>query len=106
MNSNLNEKYKHIVPHVHVNLPKPKVLANTNDSENIRIAKEKADIIAELYYGLEVNPSDMKSKTQFTLETCKDLVSFYDWAAADKRKEDADAANHGPVNPTANDMTM
>lgn len=97
--SNLSAEAKHIIPHLKIELPRPKVLTNTNNSENIRTAKEIADLIGELYYGVDTKPEDAKAKAEFILETCKDLVTFYDWAEADKRKSSANTKNHTPTNP-------
>lgn len=105
-NSNLNEECRNAIPHVHIELPRPKVLANTNNGENVRVAKELADIIAELYYGTEVKPEDVKAKAAFVLETCKELLTFYDWAEADARKNKIDAQHHEPKNPMSDTGQM
>lgn len=105
-NSNLNEECRNNIPHVRIELPKPKVLANTNNGENVRVAKELADIIAELYYGTEVKPEDAKAKAAFVLETCKELLTFYDWVEADARKSKIDAQNHPPKNPSEESSQM
>lgn len=104
--SNLSEECRNAIPHVKIELPRPKVLSNTNNGENVRVAKELADIIGELYYGQEVKPEDIESKAKFVLETCKELLTFYDWAAADARKSEMDAKYHPPKNPAEEQSQM
>lgn len=104
--SNLSEECRNAIPHVKIELPRPKVLSNTNNGENVRVAKELADIIGELYYGQEVKPEDIESKAKFVLETCKELLTFYDWTAADARKSEMDAKYHPPKNPAEEQAPM
>lgn len=98
-NSNLSEECKAVLPQMKITLPRPKVISNTNSNENIRVGKEIAELIGELYYGTDTSPENMEAKRAFILETCKDIINFYDWAEADARKEKVDTKEHGPKKP-------
>ena len=96
LSHNLPESAASYIPHMYVGLPRPKVVTNGNNNENIRTGKELSEMIAALYYGEEADANDAEAKRQFILETCKNLITFYNWDDADKLKKDVDVKYHGP----------
>lgn len=92
----LSENQKNMIDHTYVKLPRAKVITNNNSAESMSTAKGLAEMIAELYYGAEVNPDDADSRRQFILETMKEICSYFDWSEADARKDKADTEHHGP----------
>lgn len=105
MNSPLPEDCKVLIPQIKIQLPRPRVVSNTNSNENIRIGKETAELIGELFYGIETDPKDAEAKRNFILEICKDLINFYDWAGAEELKDKMNSKHHGPVPPASDGGT-
>lgn len=96
MHTNLPEECKNVIPHIKFLLPRPKVVSNLNNSENIRVGKEIAELISELYYGVESKTTDADAKREMTLAVCKKLITFFEWDEMDEIRKTTDERHHGP----------
>lgn len=96
LDSTMPEEAKRYIPHLFIRLPRPKVISNTNNNDNVRIGKEIAEMIAEIFYGQEPKSEDITAKQQFILEVCKDIMEYIDWNKYEQIKEKVDVRFHGP----------
>lgn len=94
--SNLSDEAKRYLPYLEISLPRPKVVANTNNNDSIRIGKENAEMIANMFYGEEPKTEDVTAKQQYILAACKETLPYIDWSRFEKLKEEIDTRFHGP----------
>lgn len=96
LDSNLSDEVKRYIPHMIVTLPRPRVITNGNNNENIRTSKESAEMIAEMYFGADPKETDNEARKKFILELCKDTVTYFDWTKVDEIYNKVNISSHGP----------
>lgn len=94
---NITEKAKNALQYMKITLHRPRVIANGNNSENLRTSKEVSELIGELYYGAEPEEKDILAKKEFILRVCKDITTFFEWNRMDEIKSEVDVKFHGPI---------
>jgi hypothetical protein len=93
---NISKEARNALKHMQITLPRPRVIANGNNSENLRTSKEVAELLGEMYYGAEPAEEDVEAKKEFILRVCKDITTFFDWNNTDEIKKEVDVKYHPP----------
>jgi hypothetical protein len=81
-----------VINNLSFKLPRPRILANQNNSEALGTAYQNAQTIAGVMMGEDANePDDMKIKSKFTEKVVRRETPFIQWDDMDQLLEDARA---------------
>lgn len=93
-NSGLSDEQKTIVTEsLKIELPRPRVLSNSNNGEYVQTVVQTAESISDVALGrdtiqdTEKNPNGLKIKEELMYSIVRDSAPFIDWDRVEKEKE-------------------